>query len=300
MREITHKTFTLRRAVARAEVRVSQSETIQRVRDRTVPKGDVPSMARAAALLGIKHTALVVPDCHPLPVEYARVDITTGERTLYIEVEVKSIYRTGVEVEAMYGAAVAAVTVYDMLKPIDPEVEIHRIHLVHKSGGKSDIIAQVPDDLDIALIVVSDAIVEGKKPDKIRPTVEKFFEAYGLKVRAKEPIPDDAEAIRQAVEDCVDSDLVLLSGGTGLTTRDKTPEVLSRLLDVVIPGIGEAIRQYGYERTPKASVSRAMGGIYAGTLVIALPGSSSGVREALHALFPYWLTVADKLKKRGS
>jgi len=299
MREITHKGTTLRRAVARAEVRVSRSETIRRVRDQSVPKGDVSSMARAAALLGIKHTALVIPDCHPLPVEYARVDIVVEELKLYIEVEVKSIYRTGVEVEAMYGAAVAAVTVYDMLKPIDPGVEIHRIHLVHKSGGKSECIAQVPNDISIALIVVSDAIAEGKKVDKIRPAVEEFFAAYGLKVAAMGPIPDDAEAIRRAVESSLAYDLVLLSGGTGLTARDKTPEVLHRMLDVVIPGIGEAIRQYGYERTPKASVSRAMGGILSDTLVIALPGSSSGVREALHALFPYWLTVADKLKKRG-
>ena len=81
-------------------------------------------MAKAAALLAIKHTSDVIPDCHPLPIEYAAVHYFPEEMELRIEVEVKTIYKTGVEVEAMHGASIAALTAYDMLKPIDKNIEI--------------------------------------------------------------------------------------------------------------------------------------------------------------------------------
>ena len=105
MVNITHKNSSLRKAVATAILTVSQQSTIDAIRDRKVPKGDVFEFSRAAGLLGIKKTSDVIPDCHPLPVEYASIQHQIDGLTILITVEVHTIYKTGVEVEAMHGAA---------------------------------------------------------------------------------------------------------------------------------------------------------------------------------------------------
>src|SRR4029453_5425334 len=139
MVNITHKSNSLRKAVATAVVSVSKQETMDAVKNKTVPKGDVFEFSRAAGLLAIKKTSDVIPDCHPLPVEFAGITHVIDGLNIVITVEVHTIYKTGVEVEAMHGASVTALTMYDMLKPIDKEIEIERISLESKTAGKSDI-----------------------------------------------------------------------------------------------------------------------------------------------------------------
>jgi cyclic pyranopterin phosphate synthase len=139
MVDITQKQNTHRSALAEAVVCVSSPETISAIEEKRVPKGDVFEMSRAAGFLGIKKTADLLPDCHPLPIEYAGIHYSIDGLEIRISVEVKTFYKTGVEVEAMHGASVVALNLYDMLKPIDKGVEIGRIRLVQKRGGKSDI-----------------------------------------------------------------------------------------------------------------------------------------------------------------
>lgn len=139
MVDITQKQNTHRSALAEAVVRVSSPNTIRTIEEKSVPKGDVFEMSRAAGFLGIKKTADLLPDCHPLPIEYAGIHYSIEGLDIHIRVEVKTFYKTGVEVEAMHGASVVALNLYDMLKPIDKGVEIGRIRLLQKRGGKSDI-----------------------------------------------------------------------------------------------------------------------------------------------------------------
>ncbi len=139
MVDITHKKSTLRTAVAQAIVQVSLPETIRAIENKTVPKGDVFAMSRAAGLLGVKKTADLLPDCHPLPIEYTDISYDISGLRILIRITVKTNYKTGVEVEAMHGASIVALNMYDMLKPIDKGVEIYHIKLLQKSGGKSDI-----------------------------------------------------------------------------------------------------------------------------------------------------------------
>ena len=138
MVDITHKKDTLRMAIAEAIVRFGNTETAATIRANKVPKGDVFEMSRAAGLLGIKKTPALLPDCHPLPIEAASVDYDLSDTEIRIRVTVKTIYKTGVEVEAMHGASVVALNLYDMLKPIDKGLEIYSIRLLEKRGGKSD------------------------------------------------------------------------------------------------------------------------------------------------------------------
>src|SRR6185436_570679 len=133
MVDITSKSNSLRKAIATAVISVSKQETIDAVKNKNVPKGDVFEFSRAAGLLAIKKTSDVIPDCHPLPVEYATIKHEVDGLNIIITVEVHTIYKTGVEVEAMHGASVVALVIYDMLKPIDKGIEISTIKLKSKS-----------------------------------------------------------------------------------------------------------------------------------------------------------------------
>ncbi|NAS10733.1 cyclic pyranopterin monophosphate synthase MoaC [Poritiphilus flavus] len=139
MVDITEKKISLRTAVAQAIVLVSSEDTIQAIRQNKVPKGDVFEMSRAAGLLGVKKTADLLPDCHPLPIEYTNITYEINGLEIQVLITVKTNYKTGVEVEAMHGASIVALNLYDMLKPIDKGIEIQRIRLLKKTGGKSDI-----------------------------------------------------------------------------------------------------------------------------------------------------------------
>jgi len=135
------------------------------IKNKTVPKGDVFEFSRAAGLLAIKKTSDVIPDCHPLPVEFASIKHEIIDLNIIITVEVHTIYKTGVEVEAMHGAAITALTMYDMLKPLDKGIEISTIKLESKKGGKTDYGQQITN-IKCAVIVCSDSISTGAKQDK--------------------------------------------------------------------------------------------------------------------------------------
>ena len=295
MVDITHKRTSLRTAIAEAIVAVSKKETIEAILQDKVPKGNVFEMAKTAGLFAVKRTSDMIPDCHPLPVEFTQVQYDIQDLRIHIRMEVRAIYRTGVEVEAMHGVSVVALTLYDMLKPIDKGIEIQNIRLVQKTGGKSDYKGKISEKVQIAYIQCSDALYHKKKTDKLSPILENVLSKYQLKTQVTDCIPDDADRIVESLHKYGNHGLILLTGGTGLTKNDKVPEVLRPLLDKEIPGIGEAIRQFGNDRTAKAIMSGCLGGIINGTLVIALPGSSAGLKDALDAVFPFVLTIVDKI-----
>src|SRR5437763_11310229 len=165
MVNITHKQNSLRKAIATAIVKVSKQQTIDAIQNKLVAKGDVFEFSRAAGLLAIKKTSDVIPDCHPLPVEFASINYSIEDLQVIIHVEVHTIYKTGVEVEAMHGASVVALVMYDMLKPIDKAIEISSIKVDSKTGGKTDFQFDV-SHLKCAVVVCSDSVSKGEKEDK--------------------------------------------------------------------------------------------------------------------------------------
>ncbi|GGG74956.1 bifunctional molybdenum cofactor biosynthesis protein MoaC/MoaB [Parapedobacter pyrenivorans] len=289
MVDITHKVTSLRQAVATATVSVSTPETIDAVKDRRVPKGDVFEFSRAAGLLAIKKTSDVIPDCHPLPIEFASITYEIADMTITVRVEVHTIYKTGVEVEAMHGASITALTMYDMLKPIDPNVEISAIKLERKSGGKSTYVQHVSPQLRCAVVVCSDSVADGKKQDTAGKAVIEQLRRYHLDTASYVIIPDDVVLIQEHARRLSGEgyDLLVFTGGTGLSPRDVTPDAIAPLLDREIPGVMEAARSYGQERTPYAMLSRGVAGFMGNTLVLTLPGSTRGAVETMGALFPY-------------
>lgn len=300
MVDITSKTYTLRKAIATAIVKVSKQETIDAIINKKVPKGDVFEMAKAAGLLGVKKTPDLLPDCHPLPIEFTAIRYRIDGLEIHIELEVHTIYKTGVEVEAMHGASVVALTMYDMLKPIDKGIEISTIRLIEKKGGKSDFKDKFKNrkDLKAAVIVCSDTISAGQKEDKAGKAIIAKLETCGVEIGAYEIIPDEKDQIQNCVHRFSKEkyNLLIYTGGTGLSARDVTPESIEPLLDRRISGIEEAIRNYGQDRTPYSMLSRSVAGVKGDMLILALPGSTNGAKESMDAVFPQVLHIFGILK----
>jgi cyclic pyranopterin phosphate synthase len=288
MVDITHKIITQRTATAQAIVKVGSPATMQAILNNTVPKGNVLEVSRTAGLFAVKNTSNSIPDCHPMPIEFTGIEYELLEDSILIKVTVKAIYRTGVEVEAMHGASIVALTMYDMLKPIDKQVEISTIKLLHKKGGKSDYGVKEDMDLSVAVIVCSDSVSSGKKEDRAGKVISDKIKNLGLSVSSYSVIPDEVLDIQETINKLcsANKDLVILTGGTGLSNRDVTPEAIIPMLDRRILGIEEAIRSYGQDRTPYAMLSRSVVGFKGNTLIMALPGSTAGASESMDAVFP--------------
>lgn len=291
MNNITHKPHTYRKAVAGATVLVGSAATISSIQNNQVPKGNIFEMAKAAALLAIKNTSSVIPDCHPLPIEGASISYHIEGNEIHIQVQVETIYKTGVEVEAMHGASIAALTMYDMLKPIDKMVSIQHIRLIEKHGGKSDFKDVLSRNIKTAVVVCSDTISAGKKEDKAGKAIIEKLQPLQVEVGTYVIIPDDHSTIQEQVRTLLASgtELILICGGTGLSKRDITPEAVQPLLEREIPGMMETARAYGQQRMPYAMFSRGVAGMIGDSVVITLPGSTRGAMETMDALFPYVL-----------
>ena len=293
MIDITQKSPTLRIATATAIVTAGSKNTISLIKDNKVPKGNVFEMAKTAGLFAVKKTAELIPDCHPMPIESSSINFDIEDLTIIINVIVKTIYKTGVEVEAMHGASVVALTIYDMLKPHDKEIEISCIKLVNKKGGKSNYKEEFNNRLTAAVLVSSDTVSKGKKEDTAGKAVIQKLEKLGIDIKEYKILPDEPEELRNTTMQYCENGLnmVIISGGTGLSKRDDTPEAIQPLIEKEVPGIMEAARSYGQNRTPYAMLSRGIAGMRKNTLIITIPGSTKGAEETIDALFPAILHI---------
>lgn len=287
MINVSHKPDTLRYARAEGVLR-APSSAVERVEEGTVPKGDLPATARAAGIDAAKRTSEWITFSHSIPVDWADLQFEVVEEGLKVTAEVETVWKTGVEIEAITAVSNALLNAYDMLKPLADDMEIGRVRVVEKRGGRSGYREEFPDPLQAAVIVVSDSTFAGDREDRSGQVVREYLDDHPVEVAVYEVLPDEVDRLRSRVETLVEEgiDLVLTTGGTGFGPRDSTPEALEPLLDKEAPGVEEQIRDYGRERTPYAMLSRQVAGTIDTSLVLTLPGSSRGARESLQALFP--------------
>lgn len=293
MIDITNKFKTLRYAKAQAVVKFPEF-LYEKIIINDLPKKDPLTVAKVSALLGVKKTPELIPHCHPIPIEFFDIQFEVEKTHILITAEAKTIARTGIEMEVLTAVSIAALTIYDLLKPVTKELEITDIKLIHKEGGKSDRWKRVREGLTCAVLVCSDTIYqkyinnEDISEEKSGKIIINRVKEYGVECVDYKILPDEPSQIKQWILEKIEQKIpfIFITGGTGLGPRDNTVEVLKEIGEKEVPGIGEAIRVYGYERTPLSMMSRNITVMKKGCLIVSLPGSSKGVEESLQAILP--------------
>src|SRR5919112_1617046 len=301
MIDVGDKPWSLRTAAAQALVFVNP-DLIDKVKGGNSPKGDIVEAAKVAGVMGAKRTSELIPYCHPIPLDSITVDFKVEGNVIKIIVNVKSVWKTGVEMESLTGASIAALTIYDMLKPIDELLAIESVKLLAKSGGMKDFYEKYDKPLKAVVIVISDSASKGERSDKSGKLAAERLKSSGFEVVDYKVIPDDASMIESSLIVACDElkvDLVLTCGGTGLGPRDNTPEATRNVLEKEAIGISEALRMHGQKRTPLSMLSRGAAGVRGRTIIVNLPGSAKGVSESLDALIPGILHAAKMLGGHG-
>jgi molybdenum cofactor synthesis domain-containing protein len=156
--------------------------------------------------------------------------------------------------------------------------------------------------MKVGILTVSDKGARGEREDRSGPAIREMIEAAGGEVVRAGIVPDEQEEVRAALIAWADEglDLVLTTGGTGFSPRDWTPEATKSVIEREAPGLAEAMRRAGAEKTPTAILSRAVAGIRGGTLIVNLPGSEKAVRESLAVLLPVLPHAVDVLRGTAS
>ncbi len=265
----------------------AKPETLKLLLANDVPKKDVLPIARAAGVMAAKKTPELLPYCHPIAIDWVEIQFDVQESFIVIRTTVEAVAKTGVEMEALTASSVAALVIYDMLKPIDETIEILHTKLLKKTGGKSSFKEKIPSGFKAAVIVTSDSTSKGTRSDKSGRMIEERLKSFGIESSYR-VIPDEKSLISNAIKEYCDKgiNLIVTTGGTGLGPRDVTVEATGEVVDREIPGIMEAARCHGQQRTPYAMLSRGVAGQKGKTLIVNLPGSSNGVGESLDAIFP--------------
>jgi len=293
MIDVSAKFNTLRYAKAEGILKAEKT-TIDRVLNNQIPKGDVRQVARAAGISAAKRAFEWIVFCHPIPLDWVEVKFEIEENQIRVIAEVKAIWKTGVEMEALIAVNAALINAYDMLKPIDENITMTDIRLVEKKGGKSDFKDEFSKQINAAVLVISDSTFEGKREDKSGKIIKEILESKNVTVSNYEILPDIEKNISMRLSELVDNeklDLIFTTGGTGFGPKDITPEATKKVIDKEAPGIVETMRRHGKERTPHAMLSREIAGMRNQSIIINLPGSSKGARESMESLFPGLLHI---------
>src|SRR5574340_109548 len=301
MFDVANKPDTLRRAVALAIVKTSP-ESIQLVKEGRSPKGDIIETAKIAATMAAKKTWDLLPYCHSIPIDNVKVDIELKESSIEVRVETKTVWKTGVEMESLTAASIAALTIYDMLKPVDDNLSIESIKLLEKSGGIKGISEKGGKKLRAAVLVISDSTSQGTREDKSGKLAVETLKKNGFEISEYAVVADDLSSIESSLVKFCDElkvDLVITTGGTGIGPRDVTPEATRNIIEKEMQGLSEAMRTYGQRRTPLSMLSRGISGVRGSTLVVNMPGSTKAVSESFEALFPGLLHIYKMLGGYG-
>ncbi|WP_250633844.1 bifunctional molybdenum cofactor biosynthesis protein MoaC/MoaB [Pinirhizobacter soli] len=296
MKDVGMKPDSLRLAQATATLH-APAHCIELLRSGNTEKGDALKTARVAGILAAKRTDELIPLCHPLPIHRAEVTFELGDGHVVVTAEVQTIGPTGVEMEALTAASLAALTLYDMLKPYaEPEqLHIEACRLLQKKGGKSHYRRRLRAPKAAAIVVLSDTVARGDKPDTAGVAARQVLQDAGFDPIDYRLLADDATALGSVLAELTGAGvpLVLTVGGTGAGTRDITVDVVARMLTMELPGIMEAARAFGQQRMPFAMLSRGTAGYVGETLVATLPGSRGGTEQSLAAILPGLVHLLD-------
>ena len=264
MVDVTEKKETVREATATGKIKVSR-DVYDAIEAGTVGKGDVLSVATTAGIMGVKRTSDLIPMCHILPITNCKIRFEKDPKNLEITCfcTVKVTGKTGVEMEALTGVSVALLTIYGR----------------QRRRGK----------MKAAVVTLSDKGFRNEREDKSGELVQMMLKEAGYEVAEYRLLPDEQTQIETVLKELSDEkemDLILTTGGTGVSQRDCTPEATMNVATRNAPGIAEAMRYASLAITPRAMLSRGVSVIRNQTLIINLPGSPKAVKENLEYILP--------------
>lgn len=317
MIDVSQKEVTLRLAIASGRIYI-KPQVIERIRNLQMPKGDVLALAEIAGIMAAKNTSQILPLCHPLQIDSAKIICTLFQEYIEVTSEIRCQGKTGVEMEALCSVNAALLCIYDLTKIVEPEMTISHVHLVRKEGGKSGIWEPSHKNIETefnqktteekikinlqnikgAVVTVSDRCSQGLATDSSGPAINEWLQTRGDVVQNYKIIPDEKLEIQNHVKTLVNEEyrLIIITGGTGLSPRDVTPESILEIADKEIVGFGELLRSKGAEYTPMSYLSRSTAVIIKTSVIVCLPGSKKAVLEGLEILeklLPHALHIAN-------
>ncbi|MCF6293642.1 MAG: bifunctional molybdenum cofactor biosynthesis protein MoaC/MoaB [Robiginitomaculum sp.] len=309
MADVGGKTPSNRRALAMGRVFVGQ-HAFAHIAAGTLPKGDVLKIAEIAGISGAKKTSDIIPLCHPLPLEHVAIRLVLEPDTHSVAVYalVACFDKTGVEMEALSAVSASLLTLYDLTKPVEPALTISDISLLLKEGGKKgrwvrpeglpDAVAEFAktpaakplQGVNCAVITLSDRASDGTYKDLSGPTLAEKLTDMGAIIISQKVLPDDQQQLEKNLTDLCSGqtvELIMTTGGTGLTARDITPEAISAVIEKPAPGFGEVLRSASARTISTAWLSRSIAGVCQQTLIVSLPGSPKAIGECLQIMSPF-------------
>lgn len=308
MIDVGNKIPNRRVAVAQGTINVGAA-AYALIKDRKLPKGDALILAEIAGIQGAKRTSDLIPLCHPLPLDQVKltVQLNDADNSITVFCLVTTHAKTGVEMEAMVGVQTALLTIYDLSKMIEPALTLSEIYLVVKTGGKhgvwlcpQGVPVWIRQELGLdtlppligftaATITMSDRAAAGIYEDKSGALLRTLLQEAGAHIVAATIIPDDSALLTHTLTTMhaeKKPQIIITTGGTGVSARDITPETIMTITNRDIPGIGELLRQNGAQFTPNSWSSRSLAAVIGTTLIIALPGNPKAITEGMNCLLP--------------
>ena len=308
MIDIGGKNTSHRRACVFGSIYVGK-DVFNLIKEKRIEKGNPLTLAEIAGINAAKKTSDLLTLCHQINLDNIFFNIIMNEKEYVINIYciVTASAKTGVEMEAMVGVNIALLTIYDLTKKFNPFVFIKNVKLLYKDGGENGLVLgsinDVPihlrkyfsetnlyfEKISVVLITVSDRASIGIYKNISGQVLFDFFKIRKANILDSIVLPDDKNLLKNIIENYVKKhkpNIIITSGGTGLSSRDITNDVLLKICEKTIPGIGEYLRYTGSAYSKMSWLSGTMAGIYKNSLLISLPGNPSAVCESLDSLQP--------------
>jgi molybdenum cofactor biosynthesis protein MoaC len=262
-------------------------KTIKSIEDKSLPKGDVLTVAKISGIQAAKKTYESIPMCHQINLSFIDVSFIIETDCIKINAIAKTNEATGVEMEALSAVSNAALTIYDMCKSADKNMSISNISLIKKTGGKTSHNTNYRPK--VGVITLSDSVFSGENQDLSGLILSNGFRDSGCIVEDTIILPDGSEELIPTIKEWSSKnvELILTTGGTGLGSRDLTTGIIEKIFDSKLPGVEQALHSYGYTKIKSAMLSRLLAGVMGKTIIICLPGSPGAVKDALNVLIPF-------------
>ena len=286
MVDISDKVLSAR--VARAQGKIfMDKKTIKLIKDKSVSKGDVLTVAKISGIQAAKKTYESIPMCHQINLSFIDLSFLIETDCIIISSVAKTNEATGVEMEALNAVSNAALTIYDMCKSVDKNMSIGDVSLIKKTGGKTS--HNINYRPKVGIITLSDSVFSGKNKDLSGLILSNGFRDSGCIVEDTIILPDGSEELIPIIKEWSSKnvELILTTGGTGLGSRDLTTGIIEKIFDSKLPGVEQALHSYGYTKIKSAMLSRLLAGVMGKTIIICLPGSPGAVKDALNVLIPF-------------